>query len=582
MLNYLKRWAWGRRIRLLNLELRNRFLGLPDWGMLRKAETWSRTLATARGPKVLIATNVGLHTAANSLDSVLAVALALRGARVHSLLCDQALPACLACERGWYPDPAHFIAHGPAKSMCGACYGPAKRMWDSVGVTGKRLGNHLTEQDRQAAWRLAASIPASEIDSMEYMGVRVGMHARSGTLRYFASGTLDHEPDAEPVRRRYLAASLMATKALDKLLREERYDVCVAHHGIYIPQGLLVDLCRQQGVRLVTWNIAYRAGSFIFSHDDTYHFTLMDEPVSSWESLSWGSAQLRALDGYMRARETGAMDWVSYQDGTGQSVDWLKDQMGIAFDKPIVSAFTNVLWDAQVFYQSNAFPSMLDWLFETVRYFKTRSDIQLVIRVHPAEIQNAVKSRQTVVAELARAFATLPPNIFVIPPHVRVNSYALAKQSNAAIIYGTKMGIELAYMGIPTIVAGESWARNKGFTLDASSREDYLALLDRLPLSHELDEAVLERAAKYAFHFFFRRTIPLEFLTVQKGVWPPFRVALENVEPLLRGRSRGLDVICDGILEGAPFIYPAEEILSHTDLSHAVSQTRPRNFLPAH
>ena len=107
---------------------------------------------------------------------------------------------------------------------------------------------------------------------------------------------------------------------------------------------------------------------------------------------------------------------------------------------------------------------------------------------------------------------------------MRVNSYALAKQSNAAIIYGTKMGIELAYMGIPTIVAGELWARNKGFTLDASSREDYLALLDRLPLSHELDEAVLERAAKYAFHFFFRRTIPLEFLTVQKGVWPPFRV----------------------------------------------------------
>jgi hypothetical protein len=186
------------------------------------------------------------------------------------------------------------------------------------------------------------------------------------------------------------------------------------------------------------------------------------------------------------------------------------------------------------------------------------------------------------VAELARAFATLPPNIFVIPPHVRVNSYALAKQSNAAIIYGTKMGIELAYMGIPTIVAGESWARNKGFTLDASSREDYLALLDRLPLSHELDEAVRERAAKYAFHFFFRRTIPLEFLTVQKGVWPPFRVALENVEPLLRGRSRGLDVICDGILEGAPFIYPAEEILSHTDLSHPVSQMRPRASLPAH
>jgi hypothetical protein len=201
---------------------------------------------------------------------------------------------------------------------------------------------------------------------------------------------------------------------------------------------------------------------------------------------------------------------------------------------------------------------MLDWLFETVRYFDRRRDLQLVIRVHPAEILNPLKSRQTAVAELARAFPQLPPNVHVIPPDARVNSYAVAQNSNAAIIYGTKMGIELSYMGIPTIVAGESWARNKGFTLDADSRASYLALLDRLPLPGRLDAATRQRAAKYAFHFFFRRTIPLDFLTVRKGGWPPFTVDLERLQPLLPGRSAGLDIICDGILHGRPFIYPAE------------------------
>jgi hypothetical protein len=87
---------------------------------------------------------------------------------------------------------------------------------------------------------------------------------------------------------------------------------------------------------------------------------------------------------------------------------------------------------------------MLDWLVETIRYFSQRSDLQLVIRVHPAEVQNPMKSRQTVVEELARLVPQLPSNVFVIPPTASANSYSLARASNAAIIYGTKMGVELA------------------------------------------------------------------------------------------------------------------------------------------
>ena len=117
------------------------------------------------------------------------------------------------------------------------------------------------------------------------------------------------------MRRRFLAAALIATTALDRLFAKEGYDVCVAHHGLYVPQGLLVDLARKHGVRLVTWNIAYRAGSFIFSHDDTYHFTLMHEPTAVWDALPWSSALQQALDAYMISRAAGTMDWVSYHDG---------------------------------------------------------------------------------------------------------------------------------------------------------------------------------------------------------------------------------------------------------------------------
>ncbi len=61
------------------------------------------------------------------------------------------------------------------------------------------------------------------------------------------------------------------------------------------------------------------------------------------------------------------------------------------------------------------------------------------------------------------------------------------------------------------------------------------------------------RARKYAYHFFFRRMIPLSFME-PTGKVPPYRINLPNLAGLSPGASEGLDVICDGILNRGDFI----------------------------
>jgi hypothetical protein len=151
----------------------------------------------------------------------------------------------------------------------------------------------------------------------------------------------------------------------------------------------------------------------------------------------------------------------------------------------------------------------------------------------------------------------LPANVFLIGPESQVSTYAVMARCNAVLIYGTKTGVELASMGIPVIVAGEAWIRNKGITLDAASASEYFKLLDRLPLDQPMSDHQVQRARRYAFHFFFRRMIPLEFMEPSQDDLP-YRLALRSVFDLEPGQSRGLDVICDGILHGTPFIYLAE------------------------
>jgi hypothetical protein len=115
------------------------------------------------------------------------------------------------------------------------------------------------------------------------------------------------------------------------------------------------------------------------------------------------------------------------------------------------------------------------------------------------------------------------------------------------------MGVELSSVGIPVIVAGEAWVRNKGITCDASSREEYFSILDRLPFAEGLGPAQLARARRYAYHFFFNRMIPLPFIQPKAG-YPIYSLKLEALQHLLPGESEGLDTICDGILGRGPFV----------------------------
>ncbi len=137
-----------------------------------------------------------------------------------------------------------------------------------------------------------------------------------------------------------------------------------------------------------------------------------------------------------------------------------------------------------------------------------------------------------------------------------MSTYAVMERCDSVIIYNTKTGIEISSMGLPVLVAGEAWIRNKGFSLDATNREGYFRLLDRLPLKERLSEDKLILARKYAFHFFFRRMIPLPFITSPEKF--KFSLEITDLNELMQGRDQGLDVICDGILNNRPFIYPAE------------------------
>lgn len=536
--------------------------GAPDWAgwIDQDRALWGEAQRRARtGPRVLLATNVGGFAAGTVMESLLGVALTLRGARAEFLLCDHALPACLQAVAHRPPPAGVLDRHGLADHLCATCHAPGAGLYASTGLKTWSYAELVTPAERARAGEAARAAPAREIPAFAAGGLPFGEHALAGALRYFARGHLPEGPEGEAVLRRFLEAALVTGLVTDELLGRGRFDAACLHHGIYVPQGVTASTCRQRGVPVVTWNVAYRRGCFVFSHGDTYHHTLLSEPVSAWEGLPWDEGREREILDYLASRHTGSRDWIWFHENPREDVRQIARDCGVDLTRPVVGLLTNVFWDAQLHYKANAFPDMLAWVVQTIAYFRGRPDLQLLIRVHPAEVRGTIPSRQPILAEIKKAFPELPSNVFVIPPESNSSTYAACFACDSVLIYGTKTGVELAAAGLPVVVAGEAWVKGKGVTRDARTREEYFALLDQLPAGQRLQGAALERARKYAYHYFFRRMIPLAFLKPAKTS-SYYRVEIAGLKDLLPGRHPGLDVVCDGILEGRPFVYPAERL----------------------
>ena len=387
-------------------------------------------------------------------------------------------------------------------------------------------------------------------------GIAVGEAALSGTLRFFARGELEKGTAEDAVLRRYFEAALLSLFAMRRLLKQERYDVVIGHHGIYVPQALVAAAAHEAGVRFVAWNPAYRMGCFIFSHDETYHRAMLSEPTSVWENIEIDDDRRRRLIGYLYDREKGTQDWIAFHPAEGRARRNIVKSIGLDPEKPVVTLLTSVVWDAQLHYRQRAFASQVEWVLKTIEHFASRKDIQLAIRVHPAEVTGSLPSRQPIAAEIAAKFPKLPKNVALIKPSADVSTYALAQASDSVIIYATKTGIELAARGIPVIVAGESWLRGKEIGFDCDDRQAYDTLLAALPVGHRLDAERTLRAQRYAYHFFFRRMIELPgFRRAQIQGAPYEIVAPQPITAFAPGASAALDCVCDGILRGTPFVF---------------------------
>ena len=411
---------------------------------------------------------------------------------------------------------------------CALCYKPAKNILSKIGkvflVSDFYNPNELINLDNDNL--NANNINIKKLQKTKYKGIAVGEHAYAGTLRYLTVGELSNSKKDKEIFLKFFNASVIFTNSLINLLKKNKIDIIICNHGIYVPHGLTVQVAKLYNIKVFAWNLAYRSGCFIFSKNDTYHHTLIDDPYK-WDQISLDNDKTDKIKKYLLSRKTGELDWLTFQKRKNKNEIAISELNKLKKDyKFVVTLLTNVVWDAQVHYPQNAFKSILDWLYTTIEFFSNQTDTLLLIRIHPAEARGVIPARQKAYDEIIKKFKKIPQNIKIFQPEDRVLSYDCIDISNVCIIYGTKMGVEIAPKNIPIIVAGEAWIKNKGMTYDPLNKDEYISLLKNIKnLKPKLNQDI--KGLKYAYYFFFIKSINLSYFKYIRD-YPPFRYKIFN------------------------------------------------------
>ncbi len=337
-------------------------------------------------------------------------------------------------------------------------------------------------------------------------------------------------------------------------MQTHKPDVVLIPNGLILEMGVVFRVARYLNIPAVTFEFNDQREQIWLAQNTSIMRQDTDYLVRERCSLPMTDEMYERLADLENARR-GARVWGKsrrlWQYVSAQGVEQTRNALGLD-ERPVVLLAANVLGDSLTLGRNIFAGSMSEWITRTVQYFAGRTDVQLVVRIHPGEkIVPQAKSMGTVVRE---ALPELPGHIHVIGALDNINTYDLIEIANLGLAYTTTVGVETAMNGIPVISCGDTHYRGRGFTIDPNSWDAYFvtlaSVLSDLP-AHRLTEEQTAKAWNYAYRFFFEypRPFPWRLMNFWDDleVWPVEKVLSDE------GKAQFEDTF--RVLVGEPFTW---------------------------
>jgi hypothetical protein len=438
---------------------------------------------------VLIPFLFSKHWHGNVPYLALSHAFKTRGYRPIVPVCHDMLPMCLVKSGPNRPDSVR---------ACAICNHETNAWMDAFGLEKVSMDDLLPDGYQ----------PPTEFDDLKsatHRGVDISKYAHSTVRKFLRKHRIDHSDEWErELLRRFTLAGAKLVDVTNGAI--DTYDIkaAVAHHSNYNTGGVLLAAAGTRDVPSVSVgpHLNHRTGILGFGNVKNRNsrppFANRKE-VRERLKRPLTDSQHERIDDYMKGRRSGQAipDNKHWAGGSHSS-------LSLPDDATTLGLFSNIVWDDSQQGSHIVFNNTFSWVLSTIEAVDDNEDLHLVIKPHPAGASRPTKDE--VEAWVSENVDPLPDNVTLLEPGTDVDPYELMRDIDAGIVYNSTLGLEMAYEGIPVIVAGEAHYRGHGFAIEPETTTEYVNVLQNID-EYELTDRQQRLARRYAHFFFFEKMI---------------------------------------------------------------------------
>lgn len=556
-------WAWAhprwkKRMREVwgaGRELCGR-LGLPrpfdppEFTDLRRLAA-SAAAPGSHAPRVLFMTWRGWSTHL-AIETVLAQAVVRRGGTPVFATCGGRLPVCdVMTVESAPPTPCHSCREYAFGAVHAAGF-EAVALRDVMDVDGAV---------REASDRVAALGSVRECEAFVAAGLPLGRLVRISVAWFLSRGTLPDSAEVITTYRSFLVSGMVVAQGLRRVLDRTDPQRVFMLNGTFFAESIMSAIAAERGLPFTTYEKGFIQDSIVVTPGEPACYLRV--PEDAWlaaRDVPLSADEADAVDAYLGQRRVGAGTLDNFWSDRVDDVGLIRRRLGLRPGRPLVVMFCNILWDSAVLGRDLGFTSMGEWTVAAIGWAADHPEIDLVVRIHPAEVRlTNHQTRERTADVIAAHVPSLPENVRVVQAEDPASSYAFMDEAVLGLVYTSTVGLEMATRGIPVLVAADTHYRGRGFTVDPTTPGEYWAEADRLLATPRQDAESLrvrQLACRYAALFFFR--FHQVFGAVHEEGRSRPRVTVRSAADLDPGADASLDRIVAGILEGTPVVAPSD------------------------
>jgi hypothetical protein len=187
---------------------------------------------------------------------------------------------------------------------------------------------------------------------------------------------------------------------------------------------------------------------------------------------------------------------------------------------------------------------------DVIQWVALRQDVELVIKVHPNLGGNSYIGKAVDELRVYQQMkAALPANVRIVMPDDYVNAYSLADEADLGLTFGSTIGLEMAMLGKPVLLASRAIYEVGSQFLRLRTRESLPGLLERC-LQAVTNMEMQREAFRLAYYYIFAFELPFPAVTVL-GLYEA-KAGHSDPGDLAHGKDGSLDYICNYLINGEP------------------------------